>query len=111
MPIRWTSRLAVAELVDELAGRRLEVYSAIRAWDPVEQGPGPSIEDLAKVTGRKESTVCARIDELRKHGLIAEGPLKTNSTGKQAMTYIALAWCEQPPQQFRVDRTGQTCFF
>lgn len=111
MPIRWTSRLAVAELTEELAGRRLEVYTAIRAWDPVEHGPGPSIEDIARVTERKESTVCARIDELRKLSLIVEGPLKTNSTGKQAMTYIALSWREPVSTPYRVDAHGQTCFF
>ena len=110
MPVQWTSRLAIATLAEELAGRRLEVYAAIRAWDPVERGPGPSIEDLAEVTGRKECTICGRVNELRELGLIVCGPIKKNSTGKDAMTYIAKAWREERASEIRFDRSGQACF-
>lgn len=110
MPIAWTSRLSIAQLADELSGRRLEVYTAIRTWDPVISGPGPSIEDLAQVTGRKECTICGRLNELREMGLVVCGPLKRNSTGKDAMTYIAKAWRELPPSEIRFEPSGQACF-
>lgn len=110
MPVSWTSRLSLAKLADELAGRKLEVYAAIRKWDPVVDGPGPSIEDLAEVTGRKESSICGRLADLSDLGLISRGPLKTNSTGKEAMTYLAIAWKEEPSAPVRFDRSGQGCF-
>ncbi|MEM0967652.1 MAG: hypothetical protein AAGJ81_16005 [Verrucomicrobiota bacterium] len=110
MATQWTSRLSIAQLEEELSGRRLEVYSAIRAWDPLIDGPGPSIEDLAEKTGRKESSICGRLAELRHDNLVVPGPLKQNSTGKEAMTYIALAWKEDEITS-RVEPSGQACFF
>lgn len=94
MPIRWTSRIALRDMAEQLNGLRLEVYAAIKAWDPVIQGPGPSIEDLAAVTGRKECSICGRLAELRELELIVDGPVKQNTSGKRAITYMALAWRE-----------------
>ncbi len=107
MPIRYTSLIALKELEKQLGGLRLEVYCAIRAWDAVERGPGPSIEDLAKALGRKESSVCGRLGELHLMGLITHGPIKTNDTGKQAQTYVALEYREPEPLPVDFDRKGQ----
>ncbi len=111
MAIRYTSRLALAELSDSLTGLRLEVYRAIAKWDPAARGPGPSIEDLATELGRKECSICARVSELRKAGLIEEAPIKTNSSGMRAMTYRALDYREPSVTAPRVDHTGQAWFF
>ena len=92
MPIRITSRIALADIAHRLTGLRLEVYTAIRAWDPVKRGPGPSIEDLAKLLHRKESSICGRLAELKAAEVIAEGPIKENQSGKRAITYVALEY-------------------
>lgn len=96
MPIAYTSRIALKELEEQLGGLRLEVYCAIRAWDAIASGPGPSIEDLAHVTGRKESSISGRVNELHALGLITHGPAKINRSGKQALTYAALQYREPP---------------
>jgi len=91
MAIAYTSIAAMASIVPKLSGLRLEVYSAIRSW----QGTGPSIEDLAVKLGRKESSICARIDELRAAGAIEDGPFKTNErSGHVARTYLVMVWRE-----------------
>lgn len=92
--IRWTSRLALANEVENLPRSRKAVYDCIRDWDPATRGAGPSIEDIAGETGMKEHSVSGRVNELKKAGAVAEGPLKTNLSGKQAMTYIAIGFRE-----------------
>jgi predicted transcriptional regulator len=92
MSIRYTSHAALASLESTLTGLRLEVYTTIRAWHPIDKGPGPSIEDLATTLHRKECSICGRLNELRDLGLITEGPVKVNHTGKQALTYIAISY-------------------
>lgn len=107
MPIAYTSRIALKGLESQLTGLRLEVYCAIRAWDTAERGIGPSIEDLAKLLGRKESSVCGRLGELHLMGLITNGPIKINDTGKQAQTYVALEYREPDPMPVSFDQRGQ----
>jgi hypothetical protein len=112
MPIQWTSRLALANEAARLTGLRLEVYTAIRNYDPVASGPGPSIEDLAQILHRKEASMSGRQTELREAGLIAIGPEKKNATGHPAQTYIALAYrpeCDSP--KITVEKDGQLAFF
>lgn len=105
MPIRYTSRIALKELEEQLGGLRLEVYCAIRAWDAIASGPGPSIEDLAHVTGRKESSISGRVNELHALGLITHGPAKINRSGKHALTYAAIQYRE--PTHATIDHRGQ----
>lgn len=93
--IRWTSRLALATEVERLPRSRRLVYDAVRKWDPVIDGPGPSIEDIARITGLKEHSVSGRVNELKKVEALAEGPIKRNGSGKNAMTYIAIGF-KQP---------------
>lgn len=89
MAIQYTSRLGLASTIDNLKGLQLEVYNAIAKWQST---PGPTIEQLAAELGRKESSICGRINELRSDHCIADGPLTQNqSTGKMAKTYTALA--------------------
>jgi len=104
MPVKHTSRAAYYSVLQDLQGLRREVWEAIRAWDEKLHGPGPSIEDLARILDRKESSICARVNELkgyRKDGYhedlrcILEGPMKLNTSGKSAMTYIALDYREE----------------
>lgn len=95
MPVRLTSIAALEAAKSSLGGVRGEVYQAIGCWDTLKDGPGPSIEDLADRLNRKESSICGRISELRKAGLIEEGPLKENSSGHAAMTYVAIGYA--PP--------------
>lgn len=104
MPIRWTSRLSLAQEVARLPRSRRLVYECIRDWDPVLHGPGPSIEDVAARTGLKEHSVSGRVNELKKADAVAEGPLKVNASGKKAMTYIAIGF-RQPV--FACGRDGQ----
>lgn len=95
MPAAFTSRIALASLENELSGLRLEVYTAIRSWPA---NPGPSIEDLATTLGRKESSICGRINELREAGAIEDAPIKTSpTTGKPQKTYRALVYREPDP--------------
>ncbi|MEM0964828.1 MAG: hypothetical protein AAGJ81_01585 [Verrucomicrobiota bacterium] len=111
MSIQWTSRLSLAKVSDNLRGLKLELYTAIRAWDPIVDGPGPSIEDLAQKTGRKESSISGRCNELRDDdGVILNGPMKTNKTGFSAVTYVALAWRESNLEP-EIEPSGQTRFF
>jgi len=91
MPIRWTSRLALAQIVAQMPNSRLKVYNCILNWPGAE---GPSIEDIAVATGMKESSVCGRVNELKKCYAIEEGLLKVNGSGKKAMTYIACKYQE-----------------
>ena len=113
MPIRWTSRLSLAQEIDRLSGRRRTVYECIRTWDPAIQGPGPSIADIAATTGLKECSVCGRVNELRKLGAIADGPLKVAvETGKSVMTYLAIGYREETPAApFSFSQTGQGLLF
>ena len=106
--IRWTSRLALATEIDRLPRSRRVVYDAIRAWDPAISGPGPSIEDIAARTGMKEHSVSGRVNELKRAEAIAEGPLKLNNSGKQAMTYIAIGYREP---QYNYGQSGQGMLF
>lgn len=89
MPIAWTSRLSYLEIQEDLKGLQLEVFRAIRDWS----NPGPSIEDLATILNRKESSICARIDELRTKGAIEDAPIKiSTTTGKSQKTYRVLVY-------------------
>ena len=94
MPVRYTSRASFHSLISDLSGLRQEVYLAIKAW-PGDR-PGPSIEDLANLLQRKESSMSGRVNELKQLGLIEEGPMKINATRKSAMTYRAIAFKNQP---------------
>ena len=95
MALEFSSRVALRSICTELSGRRLEVWTAIANWDIHKHGLGPSIEDLARLLGRKECSICGRLNELRGAGAIRNGPLKINPlSGKPAMTYIALQFRE-----------------
>lgn len=101
MPVAFTSRLSFSAVQSQLSGQRLRVYDAVRWWNPATRGPGPSIEDIAAVTGLKESSVCGRVNELtdpdRYSGEtpLIFGPIKQNdATGKRAKTYIARVYKE-----------------
>jgi hypothetical protein len=108
MPIEYTSRVGLRAVQAGLSGRRLEVFTAIAAWDVSKHGLGPSIEDLARLLARKECSICARLNELRDAGAIRNGPLKINPLSrKPAMTYVALEYRE-PTYAF--DRNGQMDF-
>jgi hypothetical protein len=106
MPISYTSRAALAQIIGDLIGRQREVYDAIANWissdspesgtDP-ERSEGPSIEDVAAKLGIKESSVCGRVNELLAAGAIECGPFKTNRTGHQAKTYRALVFKPYSP--------------
>jgi len=109
MPVAYTSRLSLADLANDLPEKRRAVYDAIRRW-PHE--PGPSIADLAKVTGMKECAICGRVNELRRDGLIEDAPLKRSpETGKTVKTYRALAYRPQPPLEMAFDKSGQGTLF
>jgi hypothetical protein len=101
MGVRYTSVLALSQIVRDLGGLQREVYQAIKDWNIATQGPGPSIEDLHVVLRKKESSICGRVNELKKAGCIVEGPMKVNSLSSQAhrqftaSTYIALEF--HPP--------------
>lgn len=110
MPIRWTSRLGLASVIDSLHGLRLEVYQAIAEWDPVLDGPGPTREQIAHRIGRKESSVCGRVHELIKLGCIRTGPMVTNPlSGKQAETLVALQFRNEPI--YKTEDSGQLLLF
>jgi hypothetical protein len=118
--IRWSSRLSLATEADRLDGLRLEVYAAIKAWDPVKDGPGPTREQLAERLGRKESSICGRVNELMGYrhkewhldlAVIERGPMVTNpSTGKPAETLVALGYRAETLRPQVDPRTGQTSF-
>lgn len=99
MSSRYTSDLAYRQTTENLKGLQREVFDCVRFWSGAE---GPSLEDIARRIGRKESSVCGRVNELKKLGAIIEGPLKINSSGKRAMTYIAR---EYKPQAYRPAQT------
>lgn len=88
MAIQYTSRLGLASTIENLKGLQLEVYNAIANWQAEK---GPTIEDLAETVGRKESSICGRVNELRRDGCIEDGPMARNSSGQMAKTYKALA--------------------
>lgn len=105
--IRYTSHAAFQSTLTEIKGLRLEVYTAIKNWDPARHGPGPSLEDLANLLHRKESSMAGRVNELKNSGAIIEGPMKINRSNKPAMTYIALSYqpatdtYKSPQSQFK----------
>lgn len=108
MPVEFTSRVALRSVEAEMAGRRLEVWTAIAEWDTAKHGLGPSIEDLARLLSRKECSICARLNELRDAGAIRNGPVKINPlSGKPAMTYIARRFRELV---YDFDKRGQLDF-
>lgn len=123
MNIRWTSRLSLAQELPRLKGLRLEVYSAIKAWNPATDGPGPTREQLAEKLGRKESSICGRVSELLGYRYedgerihcpelvcIEGSSLVVNpKSGKQAETFIALDYQEER-QQTKVADDGQIEF-
>ena len=128
MNIRWTSRLSLSQELPRLTGLRLEVYTAIKAWNPATDGPGPTREQLAEKLGRKESSICARIKELLgnrykkdESGFFPElvcielGPIVQNpKTGKSAETFIALEYREErieTPAKPITDDGGQSLLF
>jgi hypothetical protein len=103
MAVSYTSRLAYASVAPKLVGFRLEVFTAIKGW----KGLGPTIEDLHLHLGRKEGSICGRINELRKAGAIIDGPFKENLGGGRARTYLAVAWHEDPaPADPQLDLFG-----
>lgn len=90
MPVAITSRMALLETVERLAGLQREVWVAIKEWR--HPHVGPSIQDLATLLGRKEASICGRIAELRDAGAIEDGPIKMGTCGKQVKTYRAVVW-------------------
>ncbi|MDX2110603.1 MAG: hypothetical protein SFY80_10220 [Verrucomicrobiota bacterium] len=119
MPVAYTSRVSYLAVQNGLNRSRRRVWEAIRDWTPsfndTEQ-PGPTIEDLAKLTGMKECAICGRVNELREdYGAIEDGPTWTNRTGKHAKTYRAIVYKSEPPKPiptpFRCYQTGQGILF
>lgn len=101
MPIAYTSRQSFEAVQSGLCRSRLRVWQAVRDWEPAYNGtgqPGPTIEDLAQLTGMKECSICGRINELRdEFEAIEDGPLWTNRTGKPAKTYRAVVYKPEAP--------------
>jgi len=95
--IRYTSRISLLEEIPNLPASRARVYDTVYRW----LGKvGPSIEDIADHLNMKESSVCGRVNELKKSGALEEGEIKKNSTGKKAMTYVACVYREpEDPRQ------------
>ena len=91
--ISFTSRLSLKSELPKLHGQRQRVYAAIAAAEE----PGPCISEIATATGLKECAVCGRISELRKLGIIVDGPIKAGPCGKDVKTYVALEWREEQP--------------
>ena len=98
MPIAYTSRVALAAIVNQLSTLQRSVYLTIKGWDTLDRGPGPSIEDIAAELIIKESSVCGRIAELKELEAITTGPMKINATGKPAQTYIAKTYRDDTQQ-------------
>jgi hypothetical protein len=92
MPIAYTSRIGYRAIQEDLRGLQREVWEAIRTWP--HPHIGPSIEDLARKLGRKESSICGRIAELRAAGTIEDAPLKMGGCGVEVKTYRAIVWQE-----------------
>lgn len=90
--ISFTSRLGYLSIQGSLAGQQRRVYEAIRDWT----GEGlPCIEEIAKVTGMRLSSVCGRVNELRAAGCIEDAPMKLNPyTGKTVKSYRAIVYRE-----------------
>ncbi len=84
--IAFTSRLEYRRIKEDLRGLQLEVWTAIR-----NSGELLSIEDLARLLNRKESSICGRINELRGAGAIEDGPLK-NQRGHAVKSYRAVVY-------------------
>ena len=99
MPISFTSREALLNSLAKLSGRRKEVYDFIAQFVADDTGAGPSIEDIARGLGVKESTVCGRVNELLHPDCAALelAPVKLNATGNRARTYRALVFREYRP--------------
>lgn len=93
MSVSFTSRTSYKAVQDGLAGLQREVWEAIRDWP--EKTTGPSIQELAEQLGRKECSICGRLNELRAAGAIEDAALKIGDCGKQVKTYRALVW-QQP---------------
>ena len=91
--IAFTSRLSLKCELPKLQGQRQRVYQAIATAGE----PGPCISEIATSTGLKECAVCGRVSELRKLGIIVDGPIKDGPCGKEVKTYIALEWREEQP--------------
>lgn len=119
--IQYTSRLAYKAVIENLAGLCNEVYQCIANWDESTDGPGPSIQDIADRIGRKESSVCGRLKDLRTAcscdgepmPLIREGHLKVNrETGKKAITWQAVGYKPEDRRNLNLtaDRSGQLSF-
>lgn len=83
-------------LETELAGLQREVWLAIRHWPEL---LGPSIAELAAHLGRKEGSICGRINELRAAGAVVDGPLKPGRCGVQVKSYTAMVWREPVYEQ------------
>lgn len=74
--VAYSSRLALRDLiadVDRHHNQRRAVYEAIKAWSG---SYGPSREDLSKAIPMRLSSVCGRVNELLKEGIICKGPMK-----------------------------------
>ena len=49
---------------------------------------GATIEEMARELGRKESTICGRLDELRKAGFV----YRTDKTRRNSSGFAAIVW-------------------
>jgi len=103
MPVAYTSRLAYREDFERLGGQRKQVWELVRNWPT--PGSLPSIEDIANTSGLRVASVCGRVNELVKDGLIKEEGTKLSpTTNKTVKTYVAFVYREpakpeKPPQQ------------
>ncbi len=75
--VAFSSRLGLKDLLSDIerhAGQRHRIYDAIKLWPGA---VGPSREDLSKACGMRLGSVCGRVSELLRDGVIAKGPMKT----------------------------------
>lgn len=100
--IAWSSRLALKNLLADLErhhGQRHQVYLAVKDWYG---SPGPSREDIARITGFRLTSVCGRVSELLQQGILERGPLKFQEVvpghPQQVETLRAIVY-RDPPRQ------------
>jgi hypothetical protein len=99
--IAYTSRLAQRSIQEQLRGLQREVWQAVRDWPHAHVGP--SLQELAARLGRKEGSICARLNELRARGCLEDAPLKMGACGKLVKTYRAIVWTEAPPRSEQLE--------
>ncbi|MCW8128945.1 MAG: hypothetical protein KIS92_01045 [Planctomycetota bacterium] len=71
-----TQAEAAAYIRDKAPALRTRVLEYVRTCSRIPAMSGATIEEIAEATGIKQSSVCGRIDELKKLNLIFESDLR-----------------------------------